>query len=131
MRQDYPRIRRAGAELVVISPDSLAQHQSYGMDRFGEELPYLFVSDPTWDIARRYAALRSDEHPHGGFWNRSLWVVDGQGIITHKLRPWAVSTQDGQISQRQIDEYRRLFAFIGAESGDFIALCDVSDRQTR
>jgi peroxiredoxin len=128
LRQDYPKIRCAGAELVVISPDSPDQHRAYGLERFGEELPYLFVSDPTWAIGRRYGVLRPDEHPHGGFWNRSLWVVNRDGAITHRLCPWEVSTQNGQIMERQQREYRRLFEFIGAEPGEFIGLCDLDER---
>ena len=130
MRQDYSKIRRAGAELVILSPDSPERHRQYGLEQFGEELPFLFVSDPTWEIARRHGVLRTVEHPHGGFWNRSLWVLNHEGVITHKLSPWEVSTPDGQTTEHQLAEYQKLFSFLGAEPGEYIALCATGDGST-
>ena len=108
---------------MIISPDSAEQHRQYGLRQFGEELPFLFVSDPAWEIAQRYGWLRQEEHPHGGSWNRSLWILDQGGVIRDRLLPWQVSTQDGQISERQIAEYQRLFALIGSEPGELIPFC--------
>lgn len=125
MRRDYPKIQRAGAELVIFSPDSLGDHLRYGRERFDEELPWRFVSDPAWGVARRYGVLRDQGHPHGGFWNRSLWVLDRAGIIAHRLLPWEVSTTNGQVTEGQIAEYGRLFTLIGAEPGEYQAACDV------
>jgi peroxiredoxin len=51
LKQDYAKILQAGAELVMVSSDSLEQHRQYAQTLFGEELPYLFVSDRTLDIA--------------------------------------------------------------------------------
>lgn len=123
MRQDYPKIRRTGTELVVFSPDSAEEHRRYGLERFGEELPYLFSSDPAWEVALQYGVLRSKEHPHGGFWNRSLWILDRDGVITHKLSPWRVSPDNGLVSERQIAEYQRPFTLLGAEAGEYAAQC--------
>ena len=123
MRHDYAKIRRAGAELVIVSPDSAERHKQYGLEHYGEELPFLFVSDPACEIAQRYGVLRGEEHPHGGFWSRSLWILDGHGVIRHRLLPWQVNTQDGQISEGQIAEYQRLFALIGSEPGEYVAFC--------
>ena len=72
MKQDYGKIVRAGAELLMISPDSREQHSQYGLTLFGDELPYLFVSDGDFEIARCYGLIRREEHPHGGFYDRSL-----------------------------------------------------------
>jgi peroxiredoxin len=52
LKQDYAKILKAGADLVMISPDSLEQHRQYARTLFGEELPYLYVSDSTLDIAQ-------------------------------------------------------------------------------
>ncbi len=43
LKQDYTKILKAGADLVMISPDSLEQHRQYALKLFGEELPYLYV----------------------------------------------------------------------------------------
>lgn len=128
MRQDYPKIRRAGAELVIISPDSSEQSRRYGIEKFGQELPFLFVSDPGWEIARRYGWLREEEHPHGGFWSRSLWVLNREATITHRALPWNVSTQNGQVTEEQLAAYQLLFSWIGAEPGDYVPFCPPGSR---
>ena len=50
LKQDYAKILQAGAELVMISPDSRDEHRSYGLRLFGAELPYLFVPTATWKL---------------------------------------------------------------------------------
>jgi peroxiredoxin len=84
LKQDYAKILKAGAELVMISPDSREQHRQYAVAQFGEELPYLFVSGSSFDIARRYGLLREKEHHHGGFYYRSLWVLNRDATITQE-----------------------------------------------
>ena len=54
LKQDYAKILKAGADLVMISPDSLEENRKYTLTLFGEELPYLYVSDSNLDIAGRY-----------------------------------------------------------------------------
>ncbi len=99
----------------MISPDPLEEHCRYGLALFGEELPYLFVPDPTLDIAKRYGLLREEEHPHGGNYYLSLWILNAEGVIVHKGLPWK--------AVRQVDEYLRLFTLIGCEPGEWIPMC--------
>ena len=113
------KIRNAGAELVVISPNTLEEYRRFGLEMFGEELPYLFVGDPEEDFARRYGILRGVEHHHGGFWHRSVWVIDRQGTITHKLLPWR--------GNLDFADYQRLFTLIGSEPGEFVKLCEIDE----
>ena len=115
LKQDYAKIVEAGAELVMISPDSSGQHRQYSLAQFGEELPYLFVSDGALDIARRYGLLRAEEHHHGGFYYRSLWILDSDAMITHKSVPWEGNADVG--------EYQKLFTLIGSEPGEWRAAC--------
>ena len=117
LKQDYAKIRQAGADLVMISPDSLEQHRRYALTLFDGELPYLFVSDSGLDIARRYGLLRQEEHHHGGFYYRSLWVLDRAAIITHKRIPWE--------GNAEVAEYQKLFALIGSAAGEWRATCGV------
>ena len=91
----------------MISPDSLEEHRKYALTLFGEELPYLYVSDSDLEIARRYGLTRKEQHPHGGFYCRSLWILDGAGVISHKSVPWQGNTRIG--------EYQKLFSLIGSE----------------
>jgi len=113
LKQDYAKVLKAGAELVMISPDSLEQHRQYALKLFGAELPYLFVSDSTLDIAQRYGLLRQEEHHHGGFYYRSLWILDCDATITHKSVPWE--------GNAEVAEYRKLFTLIGSEAGEWRA----------
>lgn len=129
MRQDYPKIRAAGAQLVVISPDPREDHRRYGEIVFGEELPWLFVSDPEWEIGRRYAALREEEHPHGGFWNRTLWIVDREGTIAQRAQPWEVS--GGEVTQGMLDAYQLLFTWLGAAAGEYFEFCTVGTAERK
>jgi peroxiredoxin len=117
LKQDYSKILRARAELVMISPDSREKHRQYALALFGEELPYLYASDGDFEIARCYGLIRKEEHPHGGFYDRSLWILDRDGVITHKSLPWTGNVR--------IEEYQRLFTLIGSDAGEWRATCGV------
>ncbi len=119
LKQDYSKILKAGADLVMISPDSLEEHRQYARTLFREELPYLFVSDSDLDIARRYGLLRAEEHHHGGFYYRSLWLLDRDALITHKSVPWE--------GNEQVEEYQRLFTLIGSQPGEWRATCGLRE----
>jgi peroxiredoxin len=115
LRRDYSKIQRAGAELVLITPDTPEEHRKYTRALFGEDPPYRYVADMDFEIAHQYSLLRSVEHPHGGFYYRSLWLLNREGVITHKSLPWTANLE--------LDEYQRLFALIGSEPGEWIATC--------
>ncbi len=117
LKQDYQKILEAGANLVMISPDSLERHREYAQTLFQGELPYLYVSDGDLDIARSYGLIREKEHPHGGFYYRSLWIVNRDAVITHKSVPWE--------GNARVEEYQKLFALIGSEPGEWRATCGV------
>ena len=119
VKQDYTKILKAGAELVMVSPDSFEQHRQYAHTLFAEELPYLFVSDRALDIARRYGLLREEEHHHGGFYYRSLWILNSDATITHKSVPWE--------GNADVEEYQKLFTLIGSEPGEWRATCGVGE----
>jgi len=120
LKQDYANILKARADLIMISPDALEEHRKYALTLFGEELPYLYVSDRNLDIARRYGLIRNEEHPHGGFYYRSLWILNREAVVTHKSVPWRANVQ--------VEEYQRLFKLIGSELGEWRATCGL--RQT-
>ena len=99
----------------MICPDSREEHWKYALTLFGEELPYLYVPDTNLDIAHRYALLGREEHPHGGFYHRSLWILNREAIITYKSVPWK-----GNI---EVKEYQKLFDLIESEPGEWRAAC--------
>ena len=123
LKQDYAKILKAGADLVMISPDTLEQHRQYALTLFGSELPYLFVSDADLEIARRYGLIRNEEHPHGGFYYRSLWILDRDAMILHMDVPW-----EGNAS---VDEYQKLFKLIDSEPGEWRATCGLGAEGVR
>lgn len=115
LKQDYAKILKADADLVMLSPDSRDQHCRYALTLFGEELPYLYVSDGNLDIARRYGLLRTEEHHHGGFYYRSLWILNRDATIVYKSVPWEGNAEVG--------EYQELFTLIGSEPGEWRSTC--------
>ena len=119
LKQDYAKILKAGSDLVMISPDSLEAHRKYALTLFGEELPYLYVSDGNLNIARRYGLIRTEEHPHGGFYYRSLWIVNRDARITYKSVPWE--------GNADVEEYQRLFTLIDSEPGEWRATCGLRE----
>lgn len=122
LKQDYEKIVEAGAELLMISPDTREQHRDYALTLFGAELPYLFVSDVNLEIARSYGLIRPQEHPHGGYYYRSLWVVNRDGRIEYKSLPWE--------GNARVEEYQRLFKLIGSEPGEWRATCGIARSDT-
>jgi peroxiredoxin len=115
LKRDYAKILKARVDLVMISPDSPEAHRQYALALFREELPYLYVSDGNLDIARRYGLIRKEEHPHGGFYYRSLWILSRDALIIYKSVPWE--------GNAQVEEYQRLFKLIGSEPGEWRATC--------
>ena len=108
---------------MLVSPDTLAAHRKYALDLFGEEFPFFFFSDTTREIARSYSLLRELEHPHGGFYHRSLWIIDQEGIIAYKSVPWDVN--------QNLEAYQRLFTLIGSKPGQWIARCGLINTEPR
>jgi peroxiredoxin len=121
LKQDYAKILKARADLIMISPDSLEAHRQYALTLFREELPYLYVSDSKLDIARRDGLIRKEEHPHGGFYYRSLWILNRDTVITYKSVPWE--------GNARVEEYQILFKLIGSEPGEWRATCGLRDTE--
>jgi peroxiredoxin len=121
LRRDYAKILKAGADLVMISPDPFEEHRKYALALFGEELPYLYVSDTDLDIARRYGLIRKKEHPHGGFYYRSLWILNRDAGIAYKSVPWQ--------GNARVEEYQRLFKLIDSEPGEWRPTCGLREPQ--
>jgi peroxiredoxin len=121
LRRDHAKILKAGADLVMISPDPFEEHRKYALALFGEELPYLCVSDTDLDIARRYGLIRKKEHPHGGFYYRSLWILNRDAGIAYKSVPWQ--------GNARVEEYQRLFKLIDSEPGEWRPTCGLREPQ--
>lgn len=121
LKQDYAKILKAGANLVLISPDPLEEHRKYALALFGEESPYLYVSDSNLDIARGYGLIRKKEHPHGGFYYRSLWILSRDARIAFRSVPWE--------GNARVEENQILFKFIDSEPGEWRPTCGLRKPQ--
>ncbi len=111
LKQDFAKILQARADLIMISPDSPEAHRDYARALFGEELPYLYVSDSDLEIARQYGLIRGEEHPHGGFYYRSLWILNRDARIVYRSVPWE--------GNARVEEYQRLFELIDSAPGEW------------
>ncbi len=103
----------------MISPDSLEEHRKYALALFREEMPCLYASDGNLEIARDYGLIREKEHPHGGFYYRSLWILNREATILYKSVPWEGNSGG--------EEYQRLFALIGGEPGEWRVTCGLRE----
>jgi len=75
-RDDGDRIEALGVPMMGISPQSVASHESFA-ERHGLSVPLL--SDPGKKVARAYGVVGP-----GGFIRRSVFLVDGEGIVRYR-----------------------------------------------
>ncbi len=67
--------KSVGAQVLGISPQSVDSHEQFS-DKYGFGFPLL--ADINKEVAGRYGVVGLL-----GFWRRSVFVVDGKGIISY------------------------------------------------
>ena len=75
-RDDQDQIDSLGVPLLGISPQSIESHEKF-IAEYALKTPLL--SDPDKRVARSYGVLGP-----GGFVRRSIFLVDGKGIVRHR-----------------------------------------------
>jgi thioredoxin-dependent peroxiredoxin len=75
-RDDGDRIEALGLKMLGISPQSVESHERFVAEH-GLNLPLL--SDPAKRVARSYGVVGP-----GGFLRRSIFLVDGEGIVRYR-----------------------------------------------
>jgi peroxiredoxin Q/BCP len=75
-REDGDRIESLGVEMVGISPQSVESHERFAAEH-GLTVPLL--SDPDKRVAKAYGVVGP-----GGFIRRSIFVVDGDGVVRYR-----------------------------------------------
>jgi peroxiredoxin Q/BCP len=75
-RDDSDRIQALGVPMLGISPQSVESHERFVTEN-GLELPLL--SDPGKRVAGAYGVVGP-----GGFLRRSIFLVDGEGIVRYR-----------------------------------------------
>jgi len=77
--EDIGRFRAVGAEVLAISPQSVESHEGFSCKQGGFAFPLLADTDK--DVGRAYGILGPV-----GFYRRSVFVIDGDGIIRYAHR---------------------------------------------
>jgi peroxiredoxin Q/BCP len=79
---DIGRFRDVGAEVLAISPQPIDTHERFARENGGFAFPLL--SDVDHQVARDYGVLGPM-----GFYRRSVFVVDANGVIRYAHRSTA------------------------------------------
>ncbi len=72
--EDIERFREVGAQVLAISPQSVASHDEFSCRQGGFGFPLL--ADPDKAVGEAYGILGPL-----GFYRRSVFVVDGEGVL--------------------------------------------------
>jgi peroxiredoxin (alkyl hydroperoxide reductase subunit C) len=81
----YDDIKKAGAEVIAVSTDSVFSHRAWintPEDKGGlGSLKYVLASDITKDVSRDYGVLLEEQ----GIALRGLFIVDPDGILQYQV----------------------------------------------
>ncbi|AOJ68696.1 MULTISPECIES: peroxiredoxin [Burkholderia] len=84
-RDLYPKFKKAGAEIVGVSRDSLRSHENF---KAKLELPFPLISDPDETLCTLFGVMKLKKM-YGkevrGI-ERSTFVIDGEGVLRHAWR---------------------------------------------
>ena len=81
-RDSLPGIARKGGVVVGVSTDSVSSHKKFA-DKFG--LPFPLASDEKKELVKKYGVWK-EKSMYGRKYmgiERTTFVIDGRGIITH------------------------------------------------
>ena len=76
---DVDEFREVDAQVLAISPQSVESHDAFSADQGGFAFPLL--ADVDKSVGRLYGILGPV-----GFYRRSIFVVDGGGVVRHAHR---------------------------------------------
>jgi len=88
---DITRFAEVGAQVLALSPQSVESHDAFAADQGGFSFPLLADTDKS--VGREYGVLGPI-----GFYRRSVFVLDGAGIVR-----WAHRATAG-LTFRPVDE---------------------------
>jgi peroxiredoxin Q/BCP len=84
-RDAYPAFKRAGAEVLGVSRDSLRSHEAF---KAKMKFPFELLADPDEAVCKRFAVVKQKQM-YGkqvrGI-ERSTFVVDSQGVLAREWR---------------------------------------------
>jgi peroxiredoxin Q/BCP len=84
-RDLYPAFRKAGAEVIGVSRDSVASHEKF---KAKYEFPFDLLADAAEDLCRTFDVMR-EKNMYGrkvmGV-ERSTFLIDGKGVLRREWR---------------------------------------------
>lgn len=84
-RDLYPKFKKAGAEIVGVSRDSLRSHENF---KAKLELPFPLISDPDETLCALFGVMKLKKmygREVRGI-ERSTFLIDGAGMLRHAWR---------------------------------------------
>lgn len=76
---DFEAFAGLGVQLLAISPQGVSSHEAFSADNGG--FPFPLLADEDRSVAKAYGVLGPL-----GFYRRSVFVVDGDGIVRYRHR---------------------------------------------
>ncbi|MEO6820397.1 MAG: thioredoxin-dependent thiol peroxidase [Ginsengibacter sp.] len=80
LRDNYADLKKAGIEVIGISPDNAESHQKFEKKY---DLPFILLEDPEMDIINKYGAW-GEKNNYGKKYMgliRTTFLIDEKGII--------------------------------------------------
>jgi thioredoxin-dependent peroxiredoxin len=84
-RDAYDRFREQGVEILGVSPDTEASHQTF---KSKYELPFTLLADPDHEVAEAYGVWK-EKRNYGKTYHgveRSTFVIDAAGKVARAMR---------------------------------------------
>ena len=84
LRDDHAGLRKAGYEVVGVSPDKATKHKKFA-DKY--ELPFRLLADPEKEAATAYGVWGRKKfmgREYDGIL-RTTFLIDGKGVIEHVI----------------------------------------------
>jgi len=83
-RDAYDTYRERGAEILGVSPDTVASHQKF-KSKFG--LPFTLLADPEHEVAEKYGVWGERSFAGKKYMgiNRSTFVIDADGNVARAM----------------------------------------------
>jgi thioredoxin-dependent peroxiredoxin len=83
-RDAYDVYRERGAEVIGVSPDTVASHEKF---KTKYELPFTLLADPEHEVAEKYDVWGERSFAGKKYMgiNRSTFVIDGEGKVARAM----------------------------------------------
>ena len=84
-RDAYPRFKRAGAEVLGVSRDSVKSHEGF---KTKHEFPFALLSDTDESVCRQFDVIKEKNLYGRKFWGieRSTFLIDKNGMLRQEWR---------------------------------------------